>query len=52
LITVFTVLLPAQEFFTQMENVTTAGKELQNVGLCSALRAFKQGEIFIVSHLL
>jgi hypothetical protein len=24
---------------------------LQNIGLCSAFRAFEQGEIFIASHL-
>jgi hypothetical protein len=29
-------------------DVTIAGEGLQNLGLCSALRAFEQGEIFIV----
>jgi hypothetical protein len=43
----FTVLRPAQKFFTFME---TSG--LQNLGPCSALRAFEQGGIFIVPHLL
>jgi hypothetical protein len=39
----FTVLRPAQEFFTYMEiNVTIAGEVLQNLGLCSALMAFEQ----------
>jgi hypothetical protein len=33
-------------------NVTIAGEGLQNLGLCSALRAFEQGGIFIVPHLL
>jgi hypothetical protein len=33
-------------------DVTIAGEGLQNLGLCSALRAFKQGGIFIVPHLL
>jgi hypothetical protein len=33
-------------------DVTIAGEGLQNFGLCSALRAFEQGGIFIVSHLL
>jgi hypothetical protein len=33
-------------------DVTIAGKELQNLGLNSALQAFEQGEIFIVPHLL
>jgi hypothetical protein len=37
------ILLPAQEYFTE---------GLQNVGLCSVLRAFEQGGIFIVPHLL
>jgi hypothetical protein len=33
-------------------DVTVAGEGLQNLGLCSVLRAFKQGGIFIVPHLL
>jgi hypothetical protein len=33
-------------------DVTIAGKGLQNLDLCSALRAFEQGGIFIVPHLL
>jgi hypothetical protein len=33
-------------------DVTTAGERLQNLGLCLALRAFEQGGIFIVRHLL
>jgi hypothetical protein len=32
--------------------ITIAGEGLQNLGLCSALRAFEQGGIFIVPHLL
>jgi hypothetical protein len=55
----FTVLRPAQEFFTYMEtspflygDVTIAGEGLQHLGLCSGLRAFEQGGIFIVQHLL
>jgi hypothetical protein len=32
--------------------VTNYGEGLQNLGLCSALRAFEQGGIFIVPHLL
>jgi hypothetical protein len=31
-------------------DVTIAGEELQNLGLCSALRAFELGGIFIVPH--
>jgi hypothetical protein len=33
-------------------DVTNAGEGLQHLGLCSALRAFEQGGIFIVPHLL
>jgi hypothetical protein len=32
-------------------DVTITGEVLQYLGLCSALRAFEQGGIFIVSHL-
>jgi hypothetical protein len=48
----FTVLRPAQEFFTYKlhGDVTIAGEGLQNLGLYSALRAFEQGGIFIVPH--
>jgi hypothetical protein len=31
---------------------TIAGEGLQNLGLCSAFKAYEQGEIFIVPHLL
>jgi uncharacterized membrane protein YiaA len=37
-------------FFYLYGDVTIASEEI--VGLCSALRAFEQGEIFIVLHLL
>jgi hypothetical protein len=33
-------------------DLTIAGEGLQNLGLCSALRAFEQGGIFIVPRLL
>jgi hypothetical protein len=33
-------------------DVTIAGEGLQNLGLCSALRAFEQGGIFIMPHML
>jgi hypothetical protein len=33
-------------------DVTIAGEGLQSLGLCSVLRAFEQGGIFIVPHLL
>jgi hypothetical protein len=38
--------------FYLYEDVTITGEELQNLGLCSELRAFKQGGIFILPHLL
>jgi hypothetical protein len=43
-----------QEFFTYLDSgdVTITGEGLQNLGLCSALRAFEQGGILIVRHLL
>jgi hypothetical protein len=31
--------------------LSIAGEGLQNLGLCSALKAFEQGEIFIMPHL-
>jgi hypothetical protein len=33
-------------------DITIAGEGLQNLGLCSALRAIEQGGIFIMPHLL
>ena len=43
-------------FYVPLKNfngdVTNAGEGLQNLALCSALRAFEQGGIFIVPHLL
>jgi hypothetical protein len=41
---------PAREFFTHGD-ITIASEE-PNLGLCSALRAFEQGGVFIVPHLL
>jgi hypothetical protein len=32
--------------------VTITGEGLQNLGLCTALRAFEQGGIFVMPHLL
>jgi hypothetical protein len=47
------------QFYVPLKNIslvygdiTIAGEELQNLGLCSAIRAFEQGGIFIVPHLL
>jgi hypothetical protein len=39
-------------FFHLYRDVIIAGEGLQNLGLCSALKAFEQGGIFIVPHLL
>jgi hypothetical protein len=33
-------------------DITITGEGLQNLGICSALRAFEQGGIFIVPQLL
>jgi hypothetical protein len=38
--------------YVKVCKTSIAGEGLQNLGLCSALRAFKQGGIFIVPHLL
>jgi hypothetical protein len=38
--------------FHLYEGATIGGEGLQNLGLCSALRAFEQEGIFIVQHLL
>jgi hypothetical protein len=39
---------PVQEYFTYMETSPLPVKGLQNLGLCSALRTFDYGGIFIV----
>ena len=43
---------PSSRIFHLYGDVTITGEGLQNLGLCSALRAFEQGGIFIVPHLL
>jgi hypothetical protein len=48
----FSVLRPAQEYFTYMETSPLQVKVCKLLGLYSALRAFEQGGIFIVPHLL
>jgi hypothetical protein len=51
-------LIDYSGFYVPLKNISlngdvaTAGEGLQNLGLCSALRAFEQAGIFIVSHLL
>jgi hypothetical protein len=48
----FTVLRPAQDFFTYMKTSLLQVKGFKKSGLCSALRAFAQGGFFIMPHLL
>ena len=38
--------------FHQYKDVTITGEVLQNLDLCLALRAFEQGGIFILPHIL
>jgi hypothetical protein len=52
-------LIDYLQFYVPLKNISLiygdviiAGEGLQNFGLCSALRAFDQGGIFIVRHLL
>jgi hypothetical protein len=47
----FTVLRPTQIFFNLYGNFTITGEVLQNLDLCSALRAFEQEVIIITPHL-
>jgi hypothetical protein len=42
----------SQVFLHSYGDVTITGERLQNLGLSSVLRAFKQGGIFIVPYLL
>jgi hypothetical protein len=44
--------MSCSRIFQLYEEVTIAGEGLQNLGLCSALRAFDQGGIFVVPYLL
>jgi hypothetical protein len=48
----FIILRPTQDFFHLYGDITMASEGLQTLGLCSALRAFEQGGISIVPHLL
>jgi hypothetical protein len=41
-----------EQFFSYLEAVTIPGDRAANLGLCSALRAFEQGGVFIVRRLL
>jgi hypothetical protein len=44
--------IPLKNFSLKYGDLAKADEGLQNLGLCSALRAFEQGGIFIVPHLL
>jgi hypothetical protein len=46
------VVTSRSRFFHLYGDVITAGEALQNLGLCSMLKAFEQGGIFYVPHLL
>jgi hypothetical protein len=48
----FVCFKPHEQFFSYLAAVTITGDRAANLGLCSALRAFEQGGIFIVPHLL
>jgi hypothetical protein len=48
----FVCLKPHEQFFSYLVAVTIAGDRAANLDLCSALRAFEQGGIFIVPYLL
>jgi hypothetical protein len=54
----FKLLIDYLQFYVLLKNfhlygdVTIASEGLQNLGLCSVLRAYEQGGIFIVQHLL
>jgi hypothetical protein len=56
---VFNLLIDCLLFYVPLKNISLkygdaiiTGEGLQNLGLCSALKAFEQGGIFIVPHLL
>jgi hypothetical protein len=44
--------VPLKGYFTYIETSPLPVKGCKNLSLCSALRAFEQGGIFIVPHLL
>jgi hypothetical protein len=48
----FVCLKPHEQFFSHLAAVTITGDSAANFGLCSALKAFEQGGIFIVPYLL
>jgi hypothetical protein len=48
----YSLLYVPRKNFSLIGRRQITGEGLQNLGLCSALRAFEQGGIFIVPHLL
>jgi hypothetical protein len=46
------LFVAARAIFSYMAAVTITGDRAANLGLCSALRAFEQGGVFVVPHLL
>jgi hypothetical protein len=52
LLCLFVCLKPHEQFFSYLAAVTITGDMAANLGLWSALRAFEEGGIFIVPHLL
>jgi hypothetical protein len=46
------IVTSCSRIFYLYGDITITGEGLKNLGLCSALRAFEQGGIFIVPHLL
>jgi hypothetical protein len=46
------LFIPLKNFHLFGEYVIITGDRLQNLGLCSALKAFKQEGVFTVPHLL
>jgi hypothetical protein len=42
--------IACSRIFHIYEDITITGEGLKNLGLCSAIRAFEQGGIFIVPH--
>jgi hypothetical protein len=48
----YLLLMSCSRIFHLYGDVNITGDGLQSLGVCSALRAFEQGGIFIVPHLL
>jgi hypothetical protein len=46
------LFIATQQFFSYLVAVTIVGDRAANLGLCSALKAFEQGWIFIVKQII